>query len=132
MSTTAIKRYQWNGFVIPEPISSDAQNEEYTAALLDLERKEHMTKEERDFAEILIHLIELYEEKQYPIRAASPIEVLATLIEANDLRQKDLIPIFGSESAVSEVLHGKKPLNIRHVEKLSKRFKVSPELFLNL
>lgn len=132
MNTTAIKRYECNGFVMPEPISSDAQNEQYTAALLELERREHLTKEEQDFADILVYLIEMYEEDQYPVRAASPIEVLTTLIEANNLRQKDLIPIFGSESTVSEVLRGKRPLNIHHVEKLSKRFKVSPELFLNL
>jgi HTH-type transcriptional regulator/antitoxin HigA len=51
---------------------------------------------------------------------------------ANDLRQKDLAPLFGSESIVSEVLSGKRGLNKRHIEKLSRRFKVSPELFFDL
>jgi HTH-type transcriptional regulator / antitoxin HigA len=55
--------------------------------------------------------------------------VLRTLMEANDLRQKDLAPIFGTESIVSEILHGKRGLNKMHIDKLSKRFNVSPAAF---
>ena len=50
-------------------------------------------------------------------------------MDAHDLRQKDLAPIFGSESIVSEVLHKKRDFNKTHVEKLSKRFHVSPAGF---
>jgi HTH-type transcriptional regulator/antitoxin HigA len=50
-------------------------------------------------------------------------------MEANDLRQKDLVPIFGSESIVSEVLNEKRGINKNHIEKLSKRFNVSPAVF---
>lgn len=53
-------------------------------------------------------LIEVYEEQHHSIADASPLEVLRALMDANDLRQKDFVPIFGSESIVSEVLH-KKP-----------------------
>jgi antitoxin component HigA of HigAB toxin-antitoxin module len=51
---------------------------------------------------------------------ASPVEVLRTLMDANGLRQKDLVPIFGSESVVSEVLYKKRDLNKNnknHIEK---------------
>ena len=51
-------------------------------------------------------------------------------MEANGLRQKDLAPIFGSESIVSEVLRKKRNLNKTHIEKLSQRFNVSPAVFL--
>jgi HTH-type transcriptional regulator/antitoxin HigA len=131
MSATAIKHYEVNGFVMPKPITSDAENEQYTAALLELESRDHLTVKERHFAEFLAFQVEAYEEKQYPIRSASPIEVLNTLMEANDLRQKDLIPEFGSESIVSAVLNGKRPFNTHHIERLSKRFKVSPALFFD-
>jgi HTH-type transcriptional regulator/antitoxin HigA len=50
-------------------------------------------------------------------------------MDANDLRQKDLVPIFGSESIVSEVSHKKRDLTKTHIEKLSKRFNVSPAVF---
>jgi HTH-type transcriptional regulator/antitoxin HigA len=74
-------------------------------------------------------LVDAYEEEQYSIPDASPLEVLRTLMDAHDLRQKDLAPIFGSESIVSEVLHRKRDLNKTHIEKLSKRFHVSPAVF---
>jgi HTH-type transcriptional regulator/antitoxin HigA len=78
---------------------------------------------------VLTLLIEAYEEKHYPIRAASPVGVLAELMSANNLRQKDLASTRGSESIVSEILSGRRELNRRHIDRLSKRFKVSPELF---
>src|SRR5229473_2501081 len=81
--------------------------------------------QEEKYAEVLMTLIEAYEEEHHSIPDASPIEVLRTLMDANDLRQKDLVPIFGSESIVSEVLHKKRVLNKTHIEKLSKRFNVS-------
>jgi len=59
-------------------------------------------------------LIEAYEEEHHSIPRASPIEVLRTLMDGNDLRQKDVVPIFGSESIVSEVLHKKRALNKNH------------------
>jgi HTH-type transcriptional regulator/antitoxin HigA len=74
-------------------------------------------------------LIEAYEEEHHPIPDAPPVEVLRTLMDANDLRQKDLFPIFGSESIVSEILHRKRELNKTRIEKLSKRFHVSPAVF---
>jgi hypothetical protein len=45
-----------------------------------------------------------YEEERHFVADASPVEVLRTLMDANNLRQKDLAPILGSESIVSEVL----------------------------
>lgn len=77
----------------------------------------------------MITLIEAYEEEHHSIPDASPLEVLRALMDANNLRQKDLVPVFGSESIVSEVLHKKRDLNKAHIEKLSKRFGVSPSVF---
>jgi HTH-type transcriptional regulator/antitoxin HigA len=50
-------------------------------------------------------------------------------MSANNLNQKDLAGMLGSESIVSEILGGRRELNRRHIERLSKRFKVSPEVF---
>jgi HTH-type transcriptional regulator/antitoxin HigA len=74
-------------------------------------------------------LIEAYEEEHHSIPDASPVEVLQALMHAHDLRQKDLVSVFGSESIVSEVLHKKRALNKTHIERLSKRFHVSPAVF---
>jgi HTH-type transcriptional regulator/antitoxin HigA len=80
--------------------------------------------EEEKYAEVLMALIEAYEEEHHTISDAPPVEVLRTLMDANNLRQKDLAPIFGSERMVSEVLHKKRELSKSQIEKLSKRFRV--------
>jgi HTH-type transcriptional regulator/antitoxin HigA len=113
----------------PSPITSDHQHEQYLAVLDKLLSRDNPTREEGKYAEVLVTLIEAYEKERHSVSDASPIEVLRTLMEANGLRQKDLVPIFGSESIVSEVLHKKRDLNKSHIEKLSKRFNVSPAVF---
>lgn len=113
----------------PTPITSDRQHAEYLSVLDRLASKENPTSEEEKYAAVLMTLIEAYEEEHHSIPDASPVQVLRTLMDANGLRQKDLASIFGSESIVSEVLHKKRALNKTHIEKLSKRFGVSPAVF---
>jgi HTH-type transcriptional regulator / antitoxin HigA len=113
----------------PTAITSERQHGHYLSVLDKLASKHNPTAEEEKYAEVLMTLIEAYEEEHHSIPDASPIEVLRTLMDANDLRQKDLVQIFGSESIVSEVLHKKRDLNKTHIEKLSKRFNVSPAVF---
>jgi HTH-type transcriptional regulator/antitoxin HigA len=113
----------------PTVIHSDEQNEEYIRLLWGLEHKENLTSDEARLAELLTLLISDYEEKNYQLRAATPLEIIEELMAANDLRQKDLVGVFGTESVVSEVLNGKRELNKEHIRRLSERFKVSPALF---
>jgi len=113
----------------PTAITSERQHEEYLAVLDALASKPNPTSDEEKYAEVLLTLIEAYEEEHHSVPDAGPVEILRTLMEANDLRQKDLVPIFGSESIVSEVLHKKRALNKTHIEKLSRRFRVSPAVF---
>jgi HTH-type transcriptional regulator / antitoxin HigA len=129
MTATAIEKYNIKGFPAPRPITSEAQNEHYIEVLYNLEHRGRLSAAEENYAELLTVLIEAFEDERYPIRAASPVEVLAELMAANNLKQKDLAPLFGAESIVSEVLNGKRELNKQHIEKLSQRFNVSPALF---
>jgi HTH-type transcriptional regulator / antitoxin HigA len=113
----------------PAPISSARQHEEYLVVLERLARKANATAEEEKYARLLVALVDAYEQEQHTIRDASPVEVMRSLMEANGLRQKDLASLLGSESVVSEVLSGKRGLNKGQIEKLSKRFHVSPAVF---
>lgn len=117
------------GVSSPTPITSERQREQYLSVLDKLAGKDNATSEEEKYAEVLLTLIEAYEDEHHAIPDASPVEVLRTLMDANGLRQKDLVPIFGSESIVSEVLHKKRDLNKTHIKKLSKRFHISPAAF---
>ena len=115
---------------LPRVIHSEEQNEEYSRILEELEhRSDSWSPAEADFSELLTLLIEDFEERNYKLVAANPLEVLAELMQANNLKQKDLASIFGAESIVSEVINGKRELNKDHIKRLSERFNVSPELF---
>jgi len=114
---------------MPVPITSEHQHAEYLSVLDKLANKDGLTAEEDKYAQVLMTLVDAYEEDNHPIPDARPVEILRALIEANDLRQKDLVPIFGSESIVSEILNEKRAINKNHIEKLSKRFNVSPAVF---
>ncbi len=115
---------------LPAVIHSEKENEHYTALLGELDRRPgKLTTAEQRLAELLTLLIEDFEEKHYSLKASTGIEVLEELIEANGLKQKDLVDIFGTPSIVSEVLSGKRKFTTEHIRKLSRRFHVSPELF---
>jgi HTH-type transcriptional regulator/antitoxin HigA len=116
---------------LPAIIRSEAENQHYLALLEELDSKgNRMTAAERRMAELLTLLIEDFEEKHYAFKAAGPVDILNELMLANNLRQKDLLDIFGTPSIVSEVLHGKRQLTTEHIRRLSRRFQVSPEVFI--
>ena len=79
---------------------------------------------------LLVHLIEQFENKQYPLERASAHEVLPHLMEARGLTHKDIWPLFGSKGVASEVLNGKRVISKAQAKKLAEFFHVSAELFL--
>lgn len=116
---------------LPSVIRSEAENERYIALLEELDGKgNRMTAADRRMAELLTLLIEDFEDKHYALKASSPLAVLVELMNANGLKQKDLLDVFGTPSIVSEVLHGKRQLTTEHIRRLSRRFRVSPEVFI--
>ena len=74
-------------------------------------------------------LIEAYEEEHIEIPDACGIEVLKYLMQEHSLSQADL-PEVGSQGVVSEILTGKRELNLRQVKALSDRFHISPAVFI--
>jgi len=71
-----------------------------------------------EYAETLAILIEHYETERFPIKESSGIDVVRFLMDQNGLKQKDLIGILGGKSSVSEILHGKRLLNLQHIRAL--------------
>lgn len=115
----------------PAVIHKEAENERCTQSLEALLAERARTAEESRLLELLTLLIEDFEERNYALPPATPRDVVRHLIESNGLRQVDLIDVFGAESTVSAVLSGKRDLAKSHIEKLSRRFNVSPELFFD-
>ena len=113
----------------PHLIHSEEQLEAYTKALFRLTVLAKPTPSQLDAIDLLTLLIERYEEENYKLPSASPVEVLKFLLEQHGLKQRDLAADLGGESVVSEVLSGRRKLNTTHIECLSARFHVSPSVF---
>jgi HTH-type transcriptional regulator/antitoxin HigA len=114
----------------PRVIHNDAELEMYTDALFQLTALESPSSTEVEAIELLTLLVERYEQEHYSIPAADPVSVVRFLMERQDLTQRDLIPQFGSESAVSMFMTRQRGLTLEQVRKLSARFKLSTDVFV--
>ena len=77
---------------------------------------------ESDELEILVLLVEKYEELNWNIETPDPIEAIKYRMEEMNLKQKDLIPYIGNKSKVSELLNRKISLSLTMVRNLSGPF----------
>jgi HTH-type transcriptional regulator / antitoxin HigA len=115
----------------PRVIHSEEELGEYTNALFQLTALENPSSDELEAIELLTLLIERYEQEHYSIPVAHPVSVVRFLIEQQDLTQRDLIPEFGSESAVSMFMTGQRKITLDQVRKLSSRFKLPADVFMS-
>jgi HTH-type transcriptional regulator/antitoxin HigA len=74
--------------------------------------------EKGDELDILMLLVEKYEEEHYPIPPSDPIEAIKFLMEQKELTRKDLEPYLGTRARVSEVLNKKRNLTLPMIKKL--------------
>jgi len=116
----------------PRPVTAESEliaTQETIDSLLD---KGELTPDERDYLNVLGTLVYEYEQTLEPIPDIYGIELLKALIVEFDLRQKDLVPIFKTESIVSDILREKRQLTTEHIQKLAEFFCVSPAAFFPL
>ena len=78
-----------------------------------------------DEAEILSLLIENYENEFYAIDAPDPIEAIKIRMEEMNLKQADLVEMFGNKSRVSEVLNKRRKLTVDMIRNLTETLKLS-------
>ena len=90
----------------------------------------NMGTKESDELEILVMLIEKYEEKAWVISEPDPIEAIKYRMEQMQLKQKDLVPYIGNKSKVSEVLNRKIGLSLNMVYNLSRELHLPLELLV--
>lgn len=91
-----------------------------------------LTTDEEDYLNVLGTLIYEYERSIEPIPDIYGIELLKVLMEERGLRQKDLVPIFKTESIVSDILKSRRKLTTRHIQELAELFHLSPAAFFPL
>lgn len=113
----------------PKAIETEAENE---AAIMLAESLEHRqrTPEEDALLELLIILIEKFEDASYPVPNIEPNRMLLHLMEARNMKQEELVGVIGSRGVVSEIVNGKRSVSKAQAKALGQLFHVSPSLFI--
>ncbi len=93
--------------------------------------EDRLSPEETRLLALLATLLESYESTRLSeLPDSSPLVRLKFLMAENNLRQKDVVDIFGNQSVASEVLSGKRNIARQHAIRLAERFSVSADLFI--
>ena len=82
-----------------------------------------------DLAATLGELIGDYDDLHHPAHAVAPADMLRFLMEQHGLTQSEL-PELGSQGVVSELLAGKRELNLRQMRAMAQRFGVRIDAFI--
>lgn len=127
-----IKHWKLIANDIHEPLNIDDYKKlsNYLDRLLDIVGEDE-NHELIGLVDVISHMISMYDEQHnYQIKNESGIKALKFLMEQHGLNQADL-PEIGSQGVVSEILNGKRKLNLKQIKNLSKKFHVSPETFID-
>jgi HTH-type transcriptional regulator/antitoxin HigA len=118
--------------VLPTAIQNEDEYEIMLANIDELISKgeDKISPEEERLLETLAILVESYEDKYYPMPELSPNDFLKCLMQEREVKQSDLLPVFGSSGVASEVVNGKRSISKAQAKKLAEFFKVSVELFI--
>ena len=106
--------------------------EQYTRAMKrvqDIFLAEPNTPEAEEL-EVLVTLIGKYESEHYPIELPDPIEAIKERMEDLSLKDKDLVPVIGNKTSVSQILNRKRALTIEMIRALSDKLGLSVELLI--
>jgi HTH-type transcriptional regulator/antitoxin HigA len=100
------------------------------AIVEDLLSRPHLTPEENTLLELLVRLIEDFENQHYQLNVSTPRSRILHLLKAQDLEIGDLVPIFGSSELVSQVINGEMEVTQEQAEMLGNLFHVDASLFI--
>lgn len=111
------------------PIRTDA---DHVAALEEIERLWGAKSGSRngDKLEVLVILVETYENSRWPVEAADPIETLKAHMEMTGRTQADLASLLGSRSRASEILSRRRLLTLSMVHKISREWHLPAEVLV--
>jgi HTH-type transcriptional regulator/antitoxin HigA len=106
--------------------------EDYEWALAEIDRlfDAEPNTPEADKLEILVILVEAYEEENHPAPMPDPVEAIKYWMEARNLDRADLEPYIGSRGRVTEILNRKRPLTLRMIRNLERGLGIPAEVLV--
>jgi HTH-type transcriptional regulator/antitoxin HigA len=114
----------------PRIIKTEAENEKFLAIVEELLSRSQLTPEEDTLLELLVRLIEDFEDKHYQINSSTPHSRLLHLMEARSLTVANLVEVLGSDEIVNQLINGQIEITQKQADDLGKFFHVDVSLFL--
>jgi HTH-type transcriptional regulator/antitoxin HigA len=113
----------------PKTITTEVENEQAIALALTLEHRPNRTTEEEMLLELLVTLIEKFEETHYPIPQGTQHSMLMHLMDSRDITPEALAGVIGSLEVVQEIVNGDRTINKVEAAALADYFHVDINLF---
>ena len=117
-------------FYQPKVIESEAENDRAIAIASELEHKNNRTAEEDTILELLVTLIEKFEDEHYPIPKGSPHSMLRHLMDTNEMTPEQLVGVLGSTDVVSKIINGTHDISISQAKAFANFFSVDVSVFI--
>jgi HTH-type transcriptional regulator/antitoxin HigA len=114
----------------PRIIKTEEENEKFLEIVEELLARPNLTPEEDALLELLVRLIEDFEEKHYQLNVSTPRSRLLHLMEARSLEAIDLVTILGSSEIVAQVINGEVEISQEQAGALGEFFHIDSSLFL--
>lgn len=116
----------------PQAIMDDVQYENTTEMIDRLMASGKLTQGQALYMETLVQLVQAYESAQYAIDAPGGLAALKHLMDENQMSASELARLLGVHASMgSKILKGDRALTVDHLKKLSARFRVRPETFMD-
>ncbi|MCC5628593.1 helix-turn-helix domain-containing protein [Nostoc sphaeroides] len=115
---------------LPKLIKSEVENEQALGIVEDLMHRER-TPEEDELYQLLITLIEKFEQEYYQLtQQNNPLSMLLFILKESEISRDDLVALLGTEDLLDNILNGQEKINTEQARKLGDFFNVESSLFM--
>lgn len=116
----------------PQAIVDDCSRQNTMEMIDRLMASGKLTKGQALYMETLVQLVQVYEAAHHAIDTAGGLAALKHLMGENTMNASDLARLLGIHASMgSKILKGERALTVGHLKKISARFKVRPEIFMD-
>jgi HTH-type transcriptional regulator / antitoxin HigA len=124
MYSQLLSKYQ------PRIIKTEAENEAFLEVVEELLSRQNLTPEESMILELLVKLIEDFEDKNYQLNYSTPRSRMIHLMEVQNITKDDLVEVFGSSDTVDKVINGELKIDSQQALALGKLLHIDSSVFL--
>lgn len=128
-----MKTITYRKLISLHPLKQIKTAKEYKKAIMFYEElidNYNESDELNEYLDVFAMLIDNYENENYPIEDADPIDIIKFLMKEKNIKQSELAKAFGSQSIVSDVINRKRGLTLKYIYNMADFFSVKPQIFV--